>query len=121
MTDIESGFDNDAPPVGKFQAQTATHRRRADQFDRQQLLGRRRYSAGPMPSTVIIQRVQRNTVSTAECLAAQTALLKIPYQACGLCLAPTTSISNRYRISHASTSSCNRLCEKSGLARMDTL
>jgi hypothetical protein len=28
--DIESGIDNDAPPVGKFHTQTTAHRRRAD-------------------------------------------------------------------------------------------
>ncbi len=121
MTDIEPGFHNDAPPVDKFHAQSAAHRRCADQIDRQQLLCRMRCSAGSIPSTVVIQRVQRNTVRTAKSLAAQTALLKIPYQAFGLCLAPTTSLNNRSRISHASTSSCDQVCEKSGFARMDTL
>ncbi len=120
MTDIEPGFHNDAPPVDKFHAQSAAHRRCADQIDRQQLLCRMRCSAGSIPSTVVIQRVQRNTVRTAKSLAAQTALLKIPYQAFGLCLAPTTSLNNRSRISHASTSSCDQVCEKSGFARMDT-
>jgi hypothetical protein len=74
-----------------------------------------------MPTTVIIQRVERDTVRTRECLPAQTTLLKIPYQAFGLCLAPTTSITNPYRISHASTSSCSQAHEKRGFARMDTV
>ena len=121
MRGIKSCFDNDPAAVAKFHTQTTTHLRRADQIDRQQFLGARRCSARPIPGTIIIQRMERNTARTRECLAAQTTLLKILHQAFGLRLAPRTSFNNRYRISHASTSSCIQICEKSGFARMDTV
>ncbi|MGC8550549.1 MAG: transposase, partial [Acidobacteriaceae bacterium] len=57
----------------------------------------------------------------AKSLPRQAALFKIPYQTLDLCPAPTKPLNNRSRISHASTSTCNRLYEKSGLARMDTV
>ncbi len=119
--DIESGFDNDAPPVGKFHAQTAASRRRADQIDWQQLLACTHPSTPAMSGTIIIQRVKSDTARTAKCLAAQTALLKIPHQALCFRLAPTTSLRNPSYIAHDSTSTCIRACEKSGFARMDTL
>lgn len=46
--------------------------------------------------------------------------VQILYQALRLRLAPTMSLNNRSRISHASTSTCNQIGEKSGFARMDT-
>jgi hypothetical protein len=65
--------------------------------------------------------VKRNTTRDAECPPSQTALLKILYQAFGLCPAPTTFLNNRSRISHDSTSTCDHTLEKSGFARMDTI
>lgn len=117
---IESGFDRDAPPVGKFHSQTAAHRGRADQIDRHQILSYGCCAALAIPGTIIIQRVKSDTARIAKCLSMQSTLFKILYQALRLRLAPTMSLNNRSRISHASTSTCNQIGEKSGFARMDT-
>ena len=107
--------------VGKLHAQTAARRSCTGQFNGQQLLGCSRRSARAIPGTIIIQRVQCDTARTAKCLSLQSTLLKILYQALHFRLAPTTSLNNRSRIPHASTSTCNRTCEKCGFPRTDTL
>lgn len=66
---------------------------------------------------IIIQRVNRHATRIAKRLPLQPPLFKIPYRAFPFCPAPTRSRNNRSRIPHASTSTCNQACEKSGIAR----
>src|SRR5271157_3761240 len=118
--DIESGFDKNAPPVGKLHAQTAACPRCTDQVNRQQPCSSCCHSASAFPIAIIIQRVDRYTTRFAIHLPAQSTLLKVPHQALRLRLAPTTNRDNCSRISHASTSTCNQIGEKSGFPRRDT-
>ena len=86
------------------------------QIDGEQLLDCSRCSPRAAPGTIIVQRVKCHTARTRECLAAQTALLKIPHQDLCFRSAPTMPLNNRSRILHAFTSTCNRIDEKSGFA-----
>src|ERR1700739_324653 len=121
MRDIESCFDDDAPPVGKLHTQTAACRRCSDQFYRQQLFDCSCHAACAFPVAIIVQCVKSQTTRFAKRLPPQPALFKIPYQAFRFCLAQTTSCNNLSRIPHASTSTCNHAREKSGFGRMATL
>jgi len=121
MQGIESCFDKDATTVAKLYTQTAVCRRCIDQFNRQQLCGWCCDSASAFQISIIVQRVKSYSTRFAERLPLQPALFKIPYQAFRFCPAPTMSRNNRSRFPHASTSTCNHACEKSGFARRDTV